>query len=98
MTVIPYSLQASTTESSFVDPPGLAIYFTPDCLALSMLSRKGKKASELRATLSSCLIQSSRSAYNFNHFSLIVKENLHLHDKKLYSLLKKKQRGICKVS
>lgn len=31
MSVIPYSLHASITSSSLVEPPGLATYFTPNC-------------------------------------------------------------------
>lgn len=47
------------TPASLVEPAGLAMYETPLKRARSMLSRKGKKASEPSATPLSCFSQSS---------------------------------------
>ena len=47
---IPYLSAVSMTWSSRMEPPGCTIYCTPDCLARSTLSPKGKNASEPRVT------------------------------------------------
>ena len=47
---IPYLSQHSMTCSSRMEPPGSATYFTPLFFARSMLSSKGKNASEARET------------------------------------------------
>ena len=49
---MPYWSQVAMTLSSRTEPPGSATYFTPLLKARSMLSPKGKKASEPRATSS----------------------------------------------
>ena len=58
---MPYSLHASITRSSLMDPPGCAMYFTPLLCALCTLSPNGKKASDPRATPS---ILSSHSLFS----------------------------------
>jgi len=50
---MPYSSAAVMTSASATDPPAATTYLTPRVEATSMESRKGKKASEARATPSS---------------------------------------------
>mmetsp|Transcript_12883 Transcript_12883/g.40883 ORF Transcript_12883/g.40883 Transcript_12883/m.40883 type:complete len:220 (+) Transcript_12883:280-939(+) len=59
---MPYWSQAATTLSSCTEPPGWATYLTPKAAATSMLSRKGKKASEARQTSPRASRWSRRSA------------------------------------
>ena len=47
---MPYLLAVSMTWSSRMEPPGSTMYWTPDFLARSTLSPKGKKASEPTVT------------------------------------------------
>ena len=47
---MPYLLAVAMTWSSRMEPPGSAMYCTPDFLARSTLSPKGKKASEPQVT------------------------------------------------
>ena len=56
-----YLSQHSITASSRTEPPGWAIYFTPLLRALSILSEKGKNASEPKVT--SC-IRSSHARFS----------------------------------
>ena len=48
---MPFLLHSSMTRSSRMEPPGWAMYFTPEAKARLMLSLKGKKASLPKATL-----------------------------------------------
>ena len=47
---MPRRLHSSITASSRMEPPGSAMYFTPDFAARLMLSENGKNASEPSAT------------------------------------------------
>ena len=47
---MPYLSAVAITWSSRMEPPGSAIYWTPDFLARSTLSPKGKNASEPTVT------------------------------------------------
>ena len=47
---MPYLLQVSMTLSSRIEPPGCAMYATPDFFARSTLSPNGKNASEPTVT------------------------------------------------
>ena len=61
--VMLWSSAAFMTLSSLTLPPGSVIYLTPLFAALSMLSLKGKKASEARETPELDLSQESFSSY-----------------------------------
>mmetsp|Transcript_4648 Transcript_4648/g.14342 ORF Transcript_4648/g.14342 Transcript_4648/m.14342 type:complete len:243 (-) Transcript_4648:1674-2402(-) len=56
---IPYSFAAAVTGSSWTDPPGWTRYLTPKRAATSMLSRKGKKASDARHTSVSATLRNA---------------------------------------
>jgi hypothetical protein len=45
---IPYSLHASITSWSLIEPPGCITAFIPSFAAVSMLSLNGKNASDAR--------------------------------------------------
>ena len=62
---MPCLSQQSMTASSRMEPPGSATYRTPERKARSMLSEKGKKASEPRAT--------SRTVSRYARCSALVK-------------------------
>lgn len=54
---MPYSFAAAVTGSSCTEPPGCTRYLTPKREATSMLSRKGKKASDARHTSVSAVLR-----------------------------------------
>ena len=73
----PYSLHASITSWSRIDPPGWIIVLIPESLTVSILSLNGKKASESKIDPSilffDFVIAMSTESVSYTHLTLPTK-------------------------